>query len=196
MIRRLMIAALVVAGAAVLFAGSASAQAMAHLGHVMESWNDTPGKVGLITILEQEAKIANQHANYGKSNPATHMPHVRHALDASSESGGPGKGYGVLKAAMGVAAHMKFAAESPDATDSIKAHSVHIITSANNVVAWAKEAMGMSKDTSSASMSKVEEITGWILNGRDADGDGKISWEEGEGGLAQMKQHLGFIDHM
>jgi hypothetical protein len=32
------------------------------------------------------------------------------------------------------------------------------------------------------------------LNGRDANGDGKISWQEGEGGIAQMKQHLGFVD--
>ena len=33
------------------------------------------------------------------------------------------------------------------------------------------------------------EQLGWILNGHDADGDGSISWDEGEGGLAQIKAH-------
>jgi hypothetical protein len=123
------------------------------------------------------------------------MPHVRHALDPSSESGGPGKGYGVIKAAQGVAAHMDFAAKSGDASGSLKTHSAHIIASANNVVAWAKEALAKSGDTSAEGMAKVAELTQWILNGRDANGDGQISWQEGEGGIAQMKQHLGFIGH-
>jgi hypothetical protein len=193
--RRTAFVVLVAAAAAWSIAGLAAAQSHDHIGHVKDGFADTPGKVGLLTVLEQEAKIANQHANYGKSNPATHMPHVRHALDAASESGGPGKGYGVIKAAMGVAAHIRFAADAADASGSVKMHAVHVITSANNVVAWAKQALDMSKDTSAASMAKVEELTKWILEGRDANGDGQIGWQEGEGGIAQIKQHLGFMSH-
>lgn len=195
MIRRVSWVSLLAAAAFWLFTGLAAAQSQVHMGHITESWGDTPGKVGLLTILEQEAKIAAQHAEYGKGNAATHMPHVRHAIDAASEGGGPGKGYGVIKAALGVAAHMKFAAESPDASEGVKMHSVHVITSANNVAAWAKQVMEMSKDTSSASMAKIADMTKWIVEGHDANGDGKVGWQEGEGGIAQIKQHLGFIQH-
>ena len=41
---------------------------------------------------------------------------------------------------------------------------------------------------------EVAKRTDWILNGNDANGDGNISWTEGEGGLAQIQQHLGFIE--
>ena len=35
-----------------------------HLGHILTSWNDTPGEVGLVTILQKEATIAREHAEY------------------------------------------------------------------------------------------------------------------------------------
>ena len=179
--------------AMVLVAGGAMAQSMDHMGHLMDSFGDTPGKVGLMTILEQEAKVAADHAGYGKNNPSAHMPHVRHALDPQSEpGGGPGKGYGLIKAAEAVIAHMDMARKAGDAADSVKMHSEHVITSAKNVAGWAKEALKKSGDTSAKNMDEIAQITQWIVNGRDANGDGKISWQEGEGGIAQMKQHLGF----
>ena len=183
------------AGLMLFVAGSAFAQSHDHMGHVMDSFGDTPGKVGLLTILEQEAKTAADHAGYGKSSPAAHMPHVRNALDPSVEKSGPGKGYGVIKAAEAVIAHMDMARKAPDANDSLKTHSEHVITSAKNVVGWAKQAMEKSKDVSAKSMDEIAQLTQWILNGRDANGDGKISWQEGEGGIAQIKQHLGFVQH-
>ena len=186
-------------------AGTAWGQAGTHLGHVKDSWNDTPGKVGLVTILEDEAKTAAAHAGF--ANPCnlgamkTHTPHVRQAIDASTESGGPGKGYGVAKAAMGVAAHMDFARKSGDASDSLKLHSEHIISAANNIVAWSAEIISLSdkvqgamdKSRAAGAMKDIQARTQWIVNGNDANGDGKISWQKGEGGLAQLKQHLGFI---
>ncbi len=68
-----------------------------HMGHVTKSWGDTPDKVGLLTILEEEAQIAAQHAGLAVrdlsdlSSMQIHLRHVRHAIDAYSESGGPGK---------------------------------------------------------------------------------------------------------
>ena len=32
-----------------------------------------------------------------------------------------------------------------------------------------------------------------MLDGMDADGDGEITWQEGEGGLAQAAQHMQFM---
>jgi hypothetical protein len=183
------------AGLMLFLAGGVLAQSHDHMGHLNDSFADTPGKVGLVTILEQEAKVAADHAGYGKSNPSAHMPHVRNALDPKAEPNGPGKGYGVIRAAEAVIAHMDMARKAADASDGLKTHSEHVITSAKNVVMWAKQAMEKSKDTSAKSMDEIVQLTQWILNGRDANGDGKISWQEGEGGIAQLKQHLGFIEH-
>jgi hypothetical protein len=188
-------------------AGGAAAQSKMHLGHISESWGDTPGKVSLITILEEEAQIAATHAKLAVASKEDlktmrmHITHVENAVDPSVVKSGPGKGYGVIKAAQGVAAHMGFAAAAADAGDSLKMHSVHIIQCAKNIERWGNEIMtksgyikgGASDVASQFYTDEVADMTGWILNGHDANGDGKISWEEGEGGLAQMKAHLGYI---
>ncbi|MBI5446097.1 MAG: hypothetical protein HY900_33400 [Deltaproteobacteria bacterium] len=38
--------------------------------------------------------------------------------------------------------------------------------------------------------NRVHDLTLAILEGRDANGDRKISWEKGEGGLKQAAEHL------
>jgi hypothetical protein len=41
-----------------------------------------------------------------------------------------------------------------------------------------------------ALLDELTRLTDAILNGVDADGDGRIGWQEGEGGLAQAAQHM------
>jgi hypothetical protein len=36
-------------------------------------------------------------------------------------------------------------------------------------------------------------VTAQLISGEDADGDGQVSWREGEGGLEQAEQHMGFL---
>lgn len=192
--------------------GGGGGASVAHLKHVTESWGDTPGKQGLAPTMEAEAKIAEKHAGFAASKPddlawvQKHIRHVRHAIDASTESSGPGKGYGVLKAANGVVKHINLAASSSDASGSLKTHSRHVATSAGNVVRWSNRVILLSENILSANASKKKDMKGvakWvkalhatteqILNGNDANGDGKVSWDYGEGGIAQANQHLGFI---
>jgi len=181
-----------------------------HIGHILTSWQDTPGEVGLATILEEEAMIAKQHAEFAAAdledlpNIQLHTRHVRHAVDPTAERSGegPGRGYGIIKAAAGIVQHMELSRDAADASESAKIHSEHIIASARNIQAWAGEVVdragqviGGASPVSSAFYAEenIEQI-GWILNGRDADGDGDVSWTEGEGGLAQVKAHLSFIE--
>jgi len=181
-----------------------------HLGHVLTSWQDTPGEVGLATILEEEAMIAKQHAELAATdledlaNIQLHTRHVRHAVDPTAERSGegPGRGYGIVKAASGIVQHMELSRDAADASESAKTHAEHVIASARNVQIWAGEVrdrasqvIGGASPVSSAFYAEenIEQI-GWILNGRDADGDGNVSWSEGEGGLAQVKEHLSYIE--
>ncbi len=173
-----------------------------HMGHVLESWKDTPGKVGLLPISEEEAKIAAQHAGFAAKKPGdlgwmqTHTRHVRHAIDPSTENGGPGKGYGVLKAAKGVIAHIGFAANADDASKNVKLHETHVSTSMKNVVNWAGHVLELSERVLAA--SSASEAAGPVremrkLTTQIVEGAGNKTWKEGEGGVAQARQHMGFM---
>ena len=178
-----------------------------HMGHVGTKWIDTPGQVGLLTTLKEEAEIAKFHVDLAMKQPEnldwlkTHTKHVRHAVDAASESAGPGKGYGVLKAVKGVEQHINFSANSADASQNIKLHAIHVTTSAKNIVNWSGEIMSLSQTVLSSSSAQeaegavqaIQNMIGQILAGVDADGDGAITWKAGEGGLKQMEKHFMFM---
>lgn len=182
----------------------------AHLGHILASWMDTPGQVGLIAILEDEIDIAIAHAGYAAAdlenidNIKLHTDHVRHAIDprALRSGQGPGRGYGAVRAARGALDHLNYALAAADASDSLKLHAEHIAASANNVLFWAGKVLdkagqivgGASPVVSAFFAEEIVERLQWMKNGRDADGDGTITWQDGEGGLAQMKAHLGYVE--
>ena len=181
----------------------------AHLGHILDGWHNTPGGVGLIAILEEEIAIAIAHAGYAVThldnlgNIRLHTDHVRHAVDPRSlRSGqGPGRGYGIIRAATGVLDHLGYALSTADASDSLKLHAEHVAASGGNVLFWAGKVLdkagqitgGASPVVSAFFAEEIVEHLQWMRNGRDANGDGVASWEDGEGGLAQMKAHLGYI---
>ena len=90
------------------------------------------------------------------------------------------------------------AGESDDASGAVKTHSTHVKTSCENVVAWAEaiaeKAAGVAAATDMAAgqgtRRRDRRMTQAILSGTDADGNGRISWGEGEGGLEQAATHL------
>ena len=112
-----------------------------------------------------------------------------------------GKGYGVLKAAQGVAAHIGFASAAEGATKNIKLHAVHVKASAANVEALAKRIIKLSKsvlaaesaDVARPGVEMIEELSQRMWQGFDANLDGSISWKKGEGGLRQAQAHMGFM---
>ena len=185
-------------------AGSA---AHTHIGHVINSWNDTPSKRGLLPTAMKEALVAAAHANYAAKatddlgEMKMHAGHVRHAIDPTLESGGPGMGYGLIKAADGAVEHITLASESADASEAVITHTVHVVSSLSNTTARSRLALAEAKaiyDATSASEAaphavKMAELTKAGLMGTDANGDGKISWHKGEGGLKSADKHMGFM---
>ena len=175
-----------------------------HIRHVMETMNGPPDNVGLLVILEAESAIAVQHANLAASDLSSleamqlHIKHVRHAVDPTKESAGPGKGFGVLRAAKGVETHITLSGRADGATENIKTHALHVATSAKNVVMWceqllAESAKVVAAETAEAAGDAVEKIAALaqqIVDGTDANKDGKTSWESDEGGIAQARQHM------
>jgi len=192
----------IVAGAAM--AGNMS---LTHVQHVNKSWADTPGQKGLMETAIAEAEIAATHAGFAVKKPddlawmKMHNKHVINAIDPTKEPKGPGMGYGVIKASKGVIKHINLAAGSADASDFLKMHAVHVATSAENAVKRSEQVLQLSemlqKTNSAKEAAKLSQeinaLTQAILNGTDANGDGKITWQAGEGGLLESRKHLGFI---
>ena len=98
-----------------------------HVGHVISGWPDTPGKRGLFDNAQQDARIAAEHAGYAvegaRNLPSVrmHLGHVMNVFDPVEEPVGPGSGYGLQRALGGMADHLGYAVEVPDATPTLQA---------------------------------------------------------------------------
>jgi hypothetical protein len=128
----------------------------------------------------------------------THSGHVIHALDPTQEASGPGQGYGVKKAATGVAAHIELAANAEGASAGVKTHSGHVATAARSTVKRADQIIALAKQVQAATdaaaaaalVSQMASLCEQLIPGADANGDGRITWEDGEGGLQQAEEHV------
>jgi hypothetical protein len=176
----------------------------AHIGHVLVSFADTPDKVGLLTIARQEADIAAQHAGFAARTPTNlesmqrHAGHVLHALDPSIEASGPGKGYGVVKGANGVAAHIEMAAKVETAPAGVRTHAEHVATAARSTVSRAQEIVSLAlkvraattAEEAAALVAQMTSLCEQLVTGVDLNADGRITWNNGEGGLQQAEEHM------
>lgn len=176
-----------------------------HMGHVLKGWKDTPNSIGLLPTARKEAEIAAKHAGIAAKKLSDlawmkmHTKHVIHAVDPSKIGKGPGLDYGVLKAAKGVEKHINLAANSADASDNVKKHAVHISMTANNtdtraakILVHADKALQATSTESAAThVITINKLAQQLLQGEDANGDGRITWHEGEGGIMVAEKHMG-----
>ena len=175
-----------------------------HIGHVVNMFGDTPGGIGLLPMAVAEARIASQHAQLGARDPNNldamklHAGHVVHALDPSIVSTGPGRGYGVKRAALGAASHIDLAAKAQGASQNVITHAGHIGTAAkaaaarvDQVVALARQIQSATSASDAAKLySQMIPLAQQLYDGVDANGDGRVNWADPEGGLAQAEQHI------
>ena len=128
--------------------------------------------------------------------------HIGHVMTGWKDT--PGK-KGLLTTAIAEAKiavkHAGFSAKSKGASKGVKAHAVHVSASSGNAVTWAKEIVALCKKVTASNsvtevaslVAKIKGLTGQLLTGIDAKGDGKISWKKGEGGLNTANKHMGFM---
>jgi hypothetical protein len=175
-----------------------------HIGHVVNSFAGVPDEKSLLSIAEKEAGTAAQHAALGARNATNldqmklHAGHVLNALDPALQPMGPGAGYGLKKAAAGIAQHIELAAKATGASQNVIVHANHIATSAKNTSKRVDEAIALCKKiqaSTSASdaaelMNQLVSVTSQFQSGADANNDGRVGWQEGEGGLQQAEEHV------
>ena len=175
-----------------------------HIGHVINSFGDTPGQQGLLTAALAEARTAAQHAQLAGRQPGnldymkTHAGHVLNALDPTIVAAGPGLQYGLRKAAIGVATHIELAAAAEGASTNVMTHAKHVSISARNTVtrvdlliAVAQKVQAATSAAQAAALvSEMASLAEQLLAGADANGDGRVTIEVGESGLQHADDHL------
>lgn len=196
----------VAATAALLLPACLAAQ-NPHVGHVATGFANTPDGMGLLPAAEAEAAVARQHADLAARDLTnlgamkTHVAHVQHAVNPAVVDAGPGLGYGVVAAAEGVARHIELAAGVEGADAAVTRHAPHVAQSARNTVVRAQRILELATQVQAAEaataaaplVEEIQALTTELVEGTDADGDGQVGWQEGEGGLATARQHLSFI---
>jgi len=178
-----------------------------HLGHVMTNWRDTPQNVGFLTAAISDANVGAVHAKLALQATddlaamKLHAGHVLHALDPSIEPRGPASGYGVKKAATGALQHLDFAVQGEGSTANIKMHAMHVSASLNDVLQWTERAVAIAQQIRSAEtaaaaaalLNDLVSLTTAITDGMDANHDGQVGWQSGEGGLQQAQIHMALL---
>jgi hypothetical protein len=77
-------------------------------------------------------------------------------------------------------------------------HSVHIATAARAAVARADKILELAKQVREATdaaaaaalMNQIVSLTEQLIAGADANSDGRIGWQDPEGGLQQAEEHV------
>lgn len=183
----------------------AGPMAMAHIGHIATSWQDTPDQVGLLTIARAEAAVVRTHANLAVQRSQDsdwvkmHAIHVRHAL--APQGTGPGKGYGLIRAVDGVKKHILLALEQDDTSDAVEFHGEQISMSADAVIMRTQQLNTLVTaiidaprySDLSAQAAEMAKLSEEILSGVDLNEDGSVGWEENEPGLNQVLKYLNFL---
>jgi hypothetical protein len=201
---------IVVAMGMIVSTGTLQAQANpahTHVGHVASGFPAAPEGRGLLPVAVAEADVAIQHAGFAMRDPANldamkmHAGHVLHAIDPTQAPSGPGLGFGVKQAAQGVAQHVGLAASAQGASAAVGTHAGHITASATTVVQRADRIAELARQIQASTtaaqaaplVQELQTVAQQLKTGRDADGNGTVGWQEGEGGLDQATQHLGLL---
>ena len=190
-------------------AASAGAQEQAH-AHILQVVN--PGaeaveELGFLTQAVGEAGTAAEYASFaagGQERPGdlramkTHAGNILHALDPTRMDSGPGLGFGLFEASRNTIEHLEMAAATTDATDNVRTHARHVVSCVRNTIERARRMLEIverilateSAEEADRLSDELNTLGFQLRNGMDANGDGRVTWDEGEGGLYVAQDHM------
>ena len=120
-----------------------------------------------------------------------------HAIEPGRIKEGPGRNFGVKKAAQGIGTYITAAGKNPDASEKVRSYARWVATSADNVIKRSDRVADLlgkvtrMKTAKNAArvMRLVQRMCQEILLGKDTNKDGKVSWKKHEDGLALAKHY-------
>ncbi len=196
-------------------------QAFVYVRHMLYSYTATPGHVGLLVGLIEQARLLNSVTHVATANANATRCMAQAALDIMegkagadykalpancSEAGiaGTGDGFGLLGANAYIAvtqAQDLLANSQPDATSLIHEHSRHVTYGLQDMNTWLTTAQQdalalLSNPANSAKVQELATLANHALYGFDANGDGTIEYVPGEAGATISYQHGQFMTAM
>jgi hypothetical protein len=198
-------------------------QAFVYVRHMLYSYATTPGHVGLLVGLIEQAKLLNSVAHVLTANPnaMTTRCIAQAALDimegkagadykslpancSAAGVAGPGDGFGLLGANGYIAvtqAQDLLANSQADTTSNIHEHSRHVTYGLQDMNTWLTTAKQdalalLSSPANSAKAQELATLANHAFFGVDINGDGKIDYVPGEAGATISYQHGQFMTAM
>ena len=198
-------------GGKVVLIGMFPPKAFEHIQHLLVSFPDTPGKIGLLVGALDQTRLLNIQAAVLQSLSASldtvaigcvaqsiiditegmqgsHY-HPLAAACALKNVTATGDGFGLLGKGylLGASEHATFATEQPDATSAMRLHAGLMAIALSNVKGWVttinQDVLNLRRDPSN--LTKVQEIAllaDDAYHGVDANSDGQIDPIVGEAG--------------
>jgi len=178
-----------------------------HLDHLTVAFDATPEGRGLVPTGISDAEIAVRLARAAGrdstdlGNMVRSMTPILQTIDPTAAGDGNATGYGVRRAAEEVLMHMDLATNVEGVSATVEFHAAYVRAAAANTIRRADRASELARRIQRASgagaayplvRELVDVLTG-MAYGNDADGDGRIGYEESEMGLAQARYHLALV---
>ncbi|MHC4269318.1 MAG: hypothetical protein ACYSTS_12720 [Planctomycetota bacterium] len=175
-----------------------------HIGHAITGWEYTPDKNGLFQAAEEEANIALSNAEYALRKPneigliKLHVGHVMHAVNPEFQKKGAGLGFGLKRALTESVSHIKYAAESDDASENVRNFAKPFARNVEATLERCDLILTLGEEIlSTVSLLEATSLAREILNmaranveGVDTDGNGDIGPDLSEYGLKQLRSQI------
>lgn len=178
-----------------------------HIGHTMTAWADTPGQQGLFITAENAAQAAHQAASRAAAQDidlAAIKADVREAVGATDSVRSEDSvendqvQYGVRNALSAADHHISFAANSPDASENVRAsasifsrHARVVLDRCDLVLALGNDILASSSPEEAELLAgELVKLTNANISGEDTDGDGLVGSISEEYGLKQLRTEL------
>jgi len=202
----------------IILTGIFPPKAFVHIRHLLFSFPTTPGNVGLLVGLMNQAQLLNgqalilQNAATGNNSAAMQCA-AQSILDISEGSNGTnykplaancaslnitqtGDGFGILGPGylLTAASHASLAANQTDSTANIRLHAGHIIIATNNIKTWVtavdQDALKLlNNPTDTSVVQEIVTLSDHAYHGVDINGDEQIDPVQGEAGAITAYIH-------
>jgi hypothetical protein len=206
----------------VVLSGTFPPKAVIHIRHLLLSFPITPGKIGLLPGLLNQAQLLDEQALVlqnlsGSGNNFAVQCAAQSIVDISEGKNGPhyqpladdcafqnitkeGDGFGLLGQGYIATAssHASLAANQPDATDNIRIHAGHVEIAMTNIKGWVttvdKDALKLLANPSDTTvMQEIVSLSDHAYHGVDTNGDEQVDPVIGEAGAITAYIHGQFM---
>lgn len=166
----------------------------------------TPGNVGYLRLAEAEAATALEQVDLSLAaedltSMQSHLRNLLTTIAPSNTQSGMQTRTGLIYATAAINANLSIAQQMEGASANLKTQAGRAIVASDNVIEWVQEVAAMTEtalqspsiETARKTMVPARAALHDVIYGTDADGDGKIGWHQGEGGLQQVREYVEYL---